>query len=171
MGSTYSKTAEKREKKEKQAKTYERTYVDYPGSAHRVARAGLGGILIIMAAFFALVDAVFTLIISWQATQLGDYDRLVRENPNLAEALANLAVCEGLRIVFIFIAFAGGIFAVRRLRWGLSMTGGVLCILSLLSGIILLLIPVWGLIELCLLVGAIIGVVLVGISRREFLLA
>ena len=171
MGSTYTKADEKKERKEKRAKSYERTYADYPASAHMVARAGLGGILIILAAFFALVDAVFTLAITWQVTQLGDYDRLLRENPDLASALANMAVCQGLRIVFIFIAFAGGIFAVRRLRWGLSMVGGVLCILSVMSGIILLVIPFWWVIELSVWVGAIIGVVLVGISRREFMLA
>jgi hypothetical protein len=141
MGSTFSKSAARKEKKEMVVKTYERTYADYPGSAYRNAWTGLGGILIIMAAFFALVDAVFTLALSWQVTQLADYGRLVRENPSLESALANMAVCQGLRIVFIFIAFAGGIFAVKRLRWGLAMTGGVLCILSLLSGVILLIIP------------------------------
>jgi len=49
--------------------------------------------------------------------------------------------------------------------------GGILGIFALLSGLLILVIPVWALIELVLLCGAVVGVVMVGISRREFMLA
>lgn len=155
----------------KREKYYDRTYIDYPGSAHRTARAGVGGALIMMAAFFALIDAVFTIAISWEMTRLADYDQLLRENPQLEGVVASLVVCQGLRFVFIVIAFAGGIFAMQRLRWGLAMVGGILGIFALLSGLLILVLPVWGLIELVLLCGAVVGVVMIGISRREFMLA
>ncbi len=168
MGSTYSKTVEKKEKK---TKYYDRTYADYPASAARTARVGVGGVLIIMGAFFALVDAVFTTIIFYQATLLPEYGHMLRENPDLQGVVSSMIVCQGLRLIFVVIAFAGGIFAVQRLRWGLSITGGVMCILGLGSGIMLLVIPFWGLIELLLLVCVLIGVVMIGISRKEFLLS
>jgi hypothetical protein len=158
-------------KKTKREKYYDRTYADYPGSAMRTAWAGVGGILIVMAAFFALVDAIFTIAVSWQVTRLADYDRLLRENPQLKDVITNLVVCQGLRFVFIIIAFAGGIFAIRRLRWGLAMVGGILGILALMSGLLFLIVPFWGWIELVLLCGAVVGVIQVGVSRREFLLA
>jgi len=124
-----------------------------------------------MAAFFALIDAVFTIAISWEMTRLADYDQLLRENPQLEGVVSSLVVCQGLRFVFIIIAFAGGIFAMQRLRWGLAMVGGILGIFALLSGLLVLILPVWALIELVLLCGAVVGVAMVGISRREFMLA
>ena len=168
LGSVAIKEVEKKTKREKY---YDRTYADYPGSAMRTAWAGVGGILIVMAAFFALVDANFTIAVSWQVTRLADYDRLLRENPQLKDVITNLVVCQGLRFVFIIIAFAGGIFAIRRLRWGLAMVGGILGILALMSGLLFLIVPFWGWIELVLLCGAVVGVIQVGVSRREFLLA
>jgi hypothetical protein len=168
MGSTAIMDIKKENKREK---SYDRTYLDYPGSAHRTARAGVGGALMIMAAFFALVDAVFTIAISWEMTRLADYDQLLRENPQLRGVVSSLVVCQGLRFAFIIIAFAGGIFAMQRLRWGLAMVGGILGILAVLSGLLILLIPFWALIELVLLCGAVVGVIMVGISRREFMLA
>lgn len=161
--------AEKTEKA-KREKYYDRTYVDYPGSAARTARAGLGGILIMMAALFALIDALFTLLISWEMSQLADYNQLVAENPQLEGVLSSLVVCEGLRIVFIIIAIMGAVFAVRRSRWGLAMIGGIFSILSVGSSFLMLVIPLWIFIVLALGIGAIIGVILVGVSRREFLL-
>ena len=160
----------KKPEKKKREKYYERSYADYPTSAARTWRVGLGGILIMMAAFFALIDAIFTLLISWEISNLADYDQLVRENPELEGVLSSLVVCEGLRIVFILIALMGGFFAVRRLRWGLAMLGGIFGILALLSSFLVLVIPFWAAIVGVLFIGSIIALVLVGTSRKEFML-
>jgi len=167
LGST---TVDETAPKKKREKYYDRTYVDYPGSAQRTARTGLAGILLIMGAFFAFVDAIFTLFIGYQATQLGDYDQMLRENPELKGVIPSLVVCESVRLLFIVMAFMGGILAVRRLRWGFAMLGGVMGVLALLSGILFLFIPFWGLIELILVGGAVVAVGMIGISRREFML-
>lgn len=123
-----------------------------------------------MAAVFALFDAIITIAIVWGATTLADYDRMVRENPELKTALVNLLACQALRLVFVVIAFLGGYFAVKRLNWGLSIVGGIMGILAVITGLLWIVFPVWGLIELVLFLGAILAVVMVGISRKEFML-
>ncbi len=155
----------------KEEKKYDRFYGEYPMSAKRTWRAGVGGTLIIMAAFYIIVDAALTISIGVYGTQQPEWDRLVRENPQLASFLANLTACESIRILFAVIAFAGGLFAIRRLRWGLAMTGGVMAILGMLSSFLTLLLGYFAFVASCLLGGAVIALVLVGLAKKEFMLS
>jgi len=156
---------ERTPRKEKQKKEYIRTYDDYAASAKRTARANVGGIVIILVAFFALADAIIT-----AAIVLPEYDTITSVNPALKAAIANLVTCQAIRIVFVVLAFMGGFFAIKRMNWGFAIVGGVMSILAVITGLLWLVFPVWGLIELVLFLGAIVAVMLIGISRREFLL-
>jgi hypothetical protein len=165
-----ARVVEEPERRARREKYYDRTYADIPGSAARTHWTGLGGILVIMMVFFALADVVLTIAIYWEISTWAEYDQLLRENPQYEGVVSSLMVCEGVRILFLLIAFAGAIFAIKRLRWGLAMFGSVLGVLALLSGILLLLVPWWGLIELFMLVGGVAGIVMIGVCRKEFLL-
>ena len=64
------------------------------------------------------------------------------------------AICGAIGIIFSIFPLIGGIFAIQRKMWGLGIAGGVLGIFSIgfFIGSIL----------------ALIGLILVAVSRREF---
>lgn len=148
----------------------QRTYADYPSSASRTARVGTGGVLIIMAGFFTIADIIMTLMITYDATQMADYRDLTRQYPYLEEAVGTMVACQALRLMFAVPALLGGMFAIQKKRWGLAMLGGVLGTLAVVSTLLGLVIPFWGLIAVLLFFGGIVGTVLVGVSRREFVI-
>ena len=152
-------------RREKHEKEYVRRYDDYAASAKRVAWSNSGGIVLIIVGAFALVDAIMTL-----AIVMPEYDTLTTQNPALKAAYANLVTCQALRVVFIVLAFMGGFFAIKRTNWGFAMVGGIMGLFAVITGLLWLAFPVWALIELCMVLGTIAAVILVGISRREFLL-
>ncbi len=156
---------EKTVRKEKREKEYIRRYDDYAASAKMVARTNAGGIVFIIVGAFALVDAIITL-----AIVMPEYDTLTTQNPAFKAAYANLVTCQALRVVFVVLAFMGGFFAIKRTNWGFAMVGGIMGLFAVITGLLWLAFPVWALIELVLFLGAIVAVVMVGISRREFLL-
>jgi len=94
LGEPTKKAIDGEEPMQKKEKYYDRTYADAPTSALRTARVGLAGIIMIMVAFFAILDVAFTLGVGWQVTQMEDYDQLVRENPEVKSFVPNLVVCE-----------------------------------------------------------------------------
>jgi hypothetical protein len=65
-----------------------------------------------------------------------------------------VTICGGIGIIFSIFPLIGGIFAIQRKMWGLGVAGGVLGIFSLgfIIGSIL----------------ALIGLILIAVSRREF---
>ena len=65
-----------------------------------------------------------------------------------------VTICGAIGIIFSILPLIGGIFAIQRKMWGLGVAGGVLGIFSLgfFIGSIL----------------ALIGLILVAVSRREF---
>ena len=132
--------------------------------------AGTGGALIFLAAFVALVDIVITLMVTYDMTQLADYRELTRAYPTLEDAVATMVACQAMRMVFVVIAFMGGVLAMRRLRWGLAMVGGVFGVLAVMSSLLVLTMPFWLLVVFLVWCGAIIGTIMVGISRREFVI-
>ena len=148
----------------------ERTYLDYATSSSRTMTAGTGGALIFLAAFVALVDIVITLMVTYDMTQLADYRELTRAYPTLEDAVATMVACQAMRMVFVVIAFMGGVLAMRRLRWGLAMVGGVFGVIALMMSTLVLVVPFWLLVVFLVWCGAIIGTVMVGISRREFVI-
>jgi len=148
----------------------ERTYLDYATSSSRTMTAGTGGALIFLAAFVALVDIVITLMVTYDMTQLADYRELTRAYPTLEDAVATMVACQAMRMVFVVIAFMGGVLAMRRLRWGLAMVGGVFGVLAVMSSLLVLTMPFWLLVVFLVWCGAIIGTIMVGISRREFVI-
>ncbi len=148
----------------------ERTYLDYATSSSRTMTAGTGGALIFLAAFVALGDIVITLMATYDVTQLADYQDMTREFPFLQDAVATMVACQALRGVFVVIAFMGGMLAMRRLRWGLAMVGGVFGVLAVMSSLLVLTMPFWLLVVFLVWCGAIIGTIMVGISRREFVI-
>ncbi|MEM0343746.1 MAG: zinc ribbon domain-containing protein [Thermoplasmata archaeon] len=152
-------------------KQHERTYAEYPASAARTAWAGVGGTLILIMTTLVVVDISLTIAIFWEITTSAEYDRLLQEYPEYEGVVANLMVCQSLRLGFVLIAIPGGFFAVKRLRWGLSMAGGILGILATVSGILFLVIPYWALIQAAALLAGIVGLVMVGFARKEFMLA
>ncbi len=68
-------------------------------------------------------------------------------------------------------AIMGGVFAVRKERWGLAMVGGIMGTIAVILTLLGLVIPFWGLIALILFFGGIVGTILVGVSRREFVIS
>jgi ribosomal protein L40E len=155
---------EKTLRKEKREKEYVRRYDDYATSAKRVAWTSAGGIVLIIVAAFALVDVIITL-----AMVMPEYDTLTTQNPALKAAYANLVTCQALRVVFVVLAFMGGFFAIKRTNWGFAIVGGVMCLFAVITGLLWLALPVWALIELVMFLGTIVAVVMVGVSRREFM--
>ncbi|OGS56665.1 MAG: hypothetical protein A3K60_01515 [Euryarchaeota archaeon RBG_19FT_COMBO_56_21] len=162
--------APKKEKKSKAEKYYDRTYADYSASGLRTARLGLAGIIFIMVSFFVFADIAFTLGIGWEAAQSQEWEELERENPTLKAAISNLVVCQVIRVVFVCLALLGGVAAVRKVQFGFAVTGGVFAILSLMTGVLALLFGWWLILTGILFLAAILGLVLVIISRREFML-
>jgi hypothetical protein len=148
----------------------ERTYLDYATSASRTMTTGTGGALILLAAFTALADIVITLMVTYDVTQLADYRDLTDSYPALEDAVNTMVACQALRFVFVAIAFMGGTLAMKRSRWGLAMLGGVFSVLALMSSLLAFVMPWWLLIVFLVWCGAIIGTIMVGISRREFVI-
>jgi len=170
LGEPTKKAIDGEEPKQKKEKHYDRTYEDYATSPLRTARTSFGGIIFMMAGVFALIDILFTLGLGWEATQTEDYDELLRENPALKSAIPNLAACQGIRIVFACLAILGGLAAMRRMRFGLAVAGGVFAILAVMTSVIALFVGAWSLLTGAFFLAAILGLILVLISRREFML-
>lgn len=161
----------KEEKKRiKKEKYNDRTYADYPSSSLRTARLGLAGIIFIMCSFFVFVDIAFSLGLGWEAAQSREWEELERENPALKTAVSNLVVCQAIRVVFVCLALLGGIAAVRKVRFGFAVAGGVFAIFSLLTSVLALVLGWWLILTGILFLAAILGLILVIISRREFML-
>ena len=158
------------EKKAKKEKFYDRTIEDYARSPMRTARLSLAGIIFFMIGFFVLVDVTFTLGLGWEVTQTEDYDRLLDENPALGSAIPNLVACQGIRIVFACLAILGGFAAIRRMQFGLAAAGGVFSIFALGTSVLVLLLGWWMMLSGVLFLGAILGLIFVIISKREFML-
>ena len=76
-----------------------------------------------------------------------------------------------MRVVFACIALVGALAAIRRLNFGLAVLGGIFGILALGSSIMAVVWGVWFLITGVLFLAAILALILVAISRREFMLA
>ena len=171
IGGTAKKADKEELKTRKKEKYYDRTYADYPSSALRTARASMGGILIMMVGVFVMIDVVFTLGIGWEITHMRDYDELARQYPTLKSAIANLTVCQGLRVVFACLALMSGFFAVQRIQYGLAIVGGILAILAVMTSFMALTNGIWLMLVGVFFLMAIIGLVMVAVSRREFMLA
>lgn len=170
LGEPTKKTLKTEEAKEKVEKLYERRYSDYPSSAQRTARLGLAGIILIMAGIFSIADVAFTIGIGVQITHMQEYDELVEEDPRVKTFLPNLAACESIRLVFACIALFGGLAAMRRLGFGMAAAGAIFGILASGSSIMALVWAVWGALMALLFLGSILALVLIAISRREFML-
>lgn len=147
----------------------ERTYVDYATSSIRTMRAGTGGVLILLAAFATLVDIVITLMVTYDVTQLADYRDLTRTYPALEGAINTVVACQAMRFALVMIAMMSGMLAIRRLRWGMAVAGGVLSVVALMMSVLVFVIPVWLFVAFMIWCGGIVGTILVGISRREFI--
>jgi hypothetical protein len=170
LGEPTKKAIDGEEPKQRKEKYYDRTYTDYATSPLRTARTSFGGIIFLMAGVFALIDVLFTLGLGWEATQMEDYDELLRENPALKSAIPNLVACQAIRIVFACLALLGGLAALRRMQFGLAVAGGVFAILAVMTSVIALLLGMWLLLTGVFFLAAILGLILVLISRREFML-
>ncbi len=152
-------------------KSYDRTYTDAPGSAAREARLGTAGILLLMISLWALLDILFTSGILYSAAHSSDYDRLKDDYPQLKTLLADIAVCESIRVVFLVLAFVGAITSVRRLNFMLAMLGAIFGLLLTMSSLLALAWGTWFLITIVMFFMAIIAILLIAFSRREFMLA
>ncbi len=165
------KLPQEEERKSKREKYYDRIYADYPSSGLRSARLGLAGIIFIMCSFFVFVDIAFTLGLGYEATQMEDYDRLLDRTPALKSAIPNLVACQGIRVVFASLAVLGGLAAMRKVQFGFAVAGGVFSIFALGTSVLALILGWWLILTGILFLAAILGLVLVIISRREFKLA
>jgi len=170
LGEPTKKSLRTEKVKEKTEKLYERRYSDYPSSAQRTARLGLAGIILIMVGVFSIFDVAFTMGVGVAITNMEEYDQLVQENPRVKSFLPNLAVCQSIRVVFACFALLGGVAAIRRLGFGMAITGAILGILTSGSSIIMLVWAVWGSLMGLLFLGSILALILIVVSRREFML-
>ena len=171
LGTRTAKVLEADMVKEREKRTYDRTWADAPASALRTARCSVGGILMLMVAMFIVADIAFTIAESYRETQMAGFDRVAEQYPALKSFMANIVVCQSIRLVFALLAFFGAVAAIRRINYGVGIIGGVFGIVGLLMSISALVYAVWLLVAFLVFAMAVIALILVAISRREFKLA
>lgn len=115
-----------------------RGWEDLPHQARRVAWVSIGGMLVLMAGAFGLIDAAFVIGIGVE------YERLD----------VNDVVCSALMVVFGLVAIMGGVMAILRQQFPLAVIGGV-------SGVFAYGCALGSLLSL-------IGLILIVVMRKEF---
>ncbi|MEM2943591.1 MAG: zinc ribbon domain-containing protein [Methanomassiliicoccales archaeon] len=116
------------------------------------AKPVVGGVLIIISGLMGVIVGLSLAVLS------GEIMEMIEDmyGPDIVAGLEGiLTACGVIWFIIGLIAVIGGIFAIRRKKWGFAVVGGVLALLTIgpwLLGSIL----------------GLIGLILVAISRNEF---
>lgn len=123
-----------------------------PAKAPRTWMPTVGGILIIIAAVLAIMMGI--LYMTFEPSDFEDLGVALPPEFTAEDLSGILAMCGAILIVFAAIAIIGGLFGIRRKHFGLAITGGVFGLLGIgfFLGSVL----------------ALIGLILIAVSRREF---
>jgi len=126
-----------------------------PASAGRSAKVSVAGILVLLAGFLGIAQAVFALTPDIGEGFMRTYEDLVPWAQPVDSLLEDFIVMQGAALVFGVVAIFGSMFALNQSRFDMAVVGAVFGILAIgfLMGALL----------------SIFGLLLIATSRKEFL--
>lgn len=126
-----------------------------PASAGRSAKVSVAGILILLAGFLGIAQAVLALTPDIGEGFMRTYEDLVPIAEPVDNMLEDFVVLQGAVLIFGAVAIFGSMFALNQSRFDMAIVGAVFGILAVgfLMGALL----------------SIFGLILIATSRKEFL--
>ena len=126
-----------------------------PASAGRSAKVSVAGILILIAGFLGIAQAVFAFTPEIGEGFIRTYEDLVPWAETVDTALEDFVVLQGAALIFGAVAIFGSMFALNRSRFDMAVVGAV-----------------FGILAIGFFMGAlfsVFGLLLIATSRKEFL--
>jgi hypothetical protein len=129
-------------------------FVAGPPAKTKSSKPTIGGILIVIAGILAIAMGILYIVIEPHDLESWGYSPINEADLSLADLEEILGMCGVVELIFGLVAIIGGIFAIMRRSFGLSIIGGI-----------------FGLIGIGFFIGSLlglIGLILVAISKDEF---
>ena len=126
-----------------------------PASAGRSAKVSVAGVLVLIAGFLGIAQAVFAFTPDIGEGFMRTYEDLIPMAEPVDSLLEDFVVLQGAILVFGVVAIFGSMFALNRSRFDMALVGAV-----------------FGILAVGFFMGAlfsILGLLLIATSRKEFL--